>query len=102
MSTLVELIEIKKDSKGNYMLNTIYVNPNQIVFMQENRMIKQQLQEGKIGLGLNQNFTQFTDIRMNFSSYVSNYIKTEQNCQDLFSYGVDFDGLTLAFNNYLI
>jgi hypothetical protein len=72
MSTLVELIEIKKDSRGNYMLNTIYVNPNQIVFMQENRQIKQQLQEGKIGLGLNQNFTQFTDIRMNFSSYVSN------------------------------
>ena len=73
MSTLVELVEIKKDSKGNYMLNTIYVNPNQIVFMQEkNRQIKQQLQEGKIGLGLNQNFTHFTDIRMNFSSYVSN------------------------------
>ena len=72
MGTLVELIEIKKDSKGNYMLNTIYVNPNQIIFMQENRMIKQQLQEGKIGLVLNQNFTQFTDIRMNFSSYVSN------------------------------
>ena len=72
MSTLVELIEIKKDTKGNYMLNTIYVNPNQIVFMQENRQIKQQLQEGKIGLGLNQNFTTFTDIRMNFSSYVSN------------------------------
>ena len=72
MSTLVELVEIKKDSKGNYMLNTIYVNPNQIVFMQENRQIKQQLQEGKIGLGLNQNFTTFTDIRMNFSSYVSN------------------------------
>ena len=71
MGTLVELIEIKKDSKGNYMLNTIYVNPNQIVFMQENRVIKQQLREGKIGLGLNQNFTHFTDIRMNFSSYVS-------------------------------
>jgi len=71
MKTLVELIEIKKDSKGNYMLNTIYVNPNQIVFMQENRVIKQQLREGKIGLGLNQNLTQFTDIRMNFSSYVS-------------------------------
>ena len=71
MAALVELVEIKKDSKGNYMLNTIYVNPNQIVFMQENRRMKQQLQEGKIGLGLNQNFTQFTDIRMNFSSYVS-------------------------------
>ena len=25
-----------------------------------------------MGLGLNQNFTRFTDIRMNFSSYVSN------------------------------
>ena len=72
MGILIELVEIKRDQKGNYMLNTIYVNPNQIVFMQENRAIKQQLQEGKIGLGLNQNFTQFTDIRMNFSSYVSN------------------------------
>ena len=71
MGTLVELVEIKKDSNGKYMLNTIYVNPNQIVFMQENRMIKQQLKEGKLGLGLNQNFTCFTDIRMNFSSYVT-------------------------------
>jgi hypothetical protein len=71
MGTLVELVEIKKDSNGNYMLNTIYVNPNQIVFMQENRMIRQQLKEGKLGLGLNQNFTCFTDIRMNFSSYVT-------------------------------
>lgn len=71
MSTLVELIEIKRDSKGNYMLNSIYVNPNQIIFMQENKMLKQQLQEGKIGLGLNHSFTTFTDIRMNFSSYVS-------------------------------
>ena len=72
MSTLVELIEIKKDSKGNYMLNTIYVNPNQIVFKQENRQIKQQLEDRKIGLGINTNFTQFIYIRINFSSYVSN------------------------------
>ena len=72
MSVLVELIEVKRDLKGNYMLNTIYINPRQIVFMQENREMKQKLQEGKIGLGLNQSFTNFTDIRMNFSSYVTN------------------------------
>ena len=72
MKKLIELVEIKKDSKGNYMLNTIYINPDQIIFMQENQLVKQHLQEGKMGLGLNQNFTRFTDIRMNFSSYVSN------------------------------
>lgn len=71
MRTLVELIEIKLDSKGNYILNNIYVNPNQIVFMQEDRAMKMKLKEGKIKLGLNQTFTNFTNIRMNFSSYVS-------------------------------
>ena len=49
---LVELIEIKEDSKGNYFLNNIYVNPAQIVFLTENRTMKQKLQEGKMNLGL--------------------------------------------------
>ena len=68
---LVELIEIKEDSKGNYFLNNIYVNPAQIVFLTENRTMKQKLKEGKMNLGLNQNFTNFTNVRMNFHTYVS-------------------------------
>ena len=71
---LVELVEIKEDSKGNYFLNKIYVNPEQIVFLTENRTMKQKLQEGKLSLGLNQNFTNFTNVRMNFHTYVSEII----------------------------
>ena len=74
MKNLVELVEIKQDPSGNYMLNRVYVNPNQIVFMQENREMKQQLKEGKLNLGLNQNFTSFTNIRMNFHSYASDMV----------------------------
>ena len=74
MKNLVELVEIKQDPSGNYMLNSVYVNPNQIVFMQENRELKQPLKEGKVNLGLNQNFTSFTNIRMNFHSYASDMI----------------------------
>tara|TARA_R100001509_G_scaffold90151_1_gene51790 strand:+ start:1017 stop:1304 length:288 start_codon:yes stop_codon:yes gene_type:complete len=62
---LVELVEIKKDSLGNYALHNVYVNPLQIVFLTENRNLKQALQEGKMNLGLNQEFTSFTNIRMN-------------------------------------
>ena len=71
---LIELVEIKEDSKGNYFLNNIYLNPAQIVFLTENRTMKQKLQEGKLSLGLNQNFTNFTNVRMNFHTYVSEII----------------------------
>ena len=62
---LVELIQVKQDAKGNYSLATVFVNPQQIVFISENRAMRQELQEGKINLGLNQSFTCFTNIRMN-------------------------------------
>lgn len=68
---LVELIQIKEDSRGKYFLKNIYVNPSQIVFLTEDRSMKQKLQEGKLSLGLNQNFTNFTNVRMNFHSHVS-------------------------------
>jgi len=71
---LVELIEVKTDSNGNYFLNNIYVNPAQIVFLTENRDMKQKLQEGKLNLGLNQNFTNFTNVRMNFHTYVAEIV----------------------------
>ena len=68
---LVELIQIKQDAKGNYMLSPVYVNPRQIIYLSENRTLKSRLQEGKLGLGLNQNFTNFTDVRLNHNSYAS-------------------------------
>ena len=40
MKNLVELVEIKQDSSGEYILNSVYINPSQIVFMKENREMK--------------------------------------------------------------
>jgi len=71
---LVELIEIKENSKGAYALKTIYINPDQVVFLTENNTMKQKLQEGKLNLGLNQNFTNFTNVRMNFQSHAVNIV----------------------------
>ena len=71
---LVELIEIREITRDNYSLKTIYINPDQVVYLSENNKMKQQLQEGKLNLGLNQNFTNFTNIRMNYQSYASNLV----------------------------
>ena len=68
---LVELVQIKQDTRGNYSLSSVFVNPQQIVYLSENRAMKSNLQEGKLGLGLNQNFTNFTDIRLNHNSHAS-------------------------------
>ena len=70
---LVELVQVtKRDSI--YHLKAVYVNPQQIVFMSEDSKMKQELQEGKLKLGLNQTFTSFTRIRMNMSGYVEEII----------------------------
>ena len=68
---LVELIQIKEDARGEFILSPVFVNTQQIVYLSENRSLKQKLQEGKIKLGLNQNFTNFTDVRLNHNSYAS-------------------------------
>jgi hypothetical protein len=70
---LVELIQVIQRDK-NYQLKSVYVNPQQIVFMSEDLRMKQELQEGKLKLGLNQTFTNFTRIRMNMSGYVEEII----------------------------
>ena len=70
---LIELIQVKQRN-DTYNLSTVYVNPQQIVFMSEDLRMKQELQEGKIKLGLNQTFTNFTRIRMNMSGYVEEII----------------------------
>tara|TARA_Y100000114_G_scaffold96246_1_gene89563 strand:- start:3541 stop:3828 length:288 start_codon:yes stop_codon:yes gene_type:complete len=71
---LVELVEIRETERGEYSLKSIYINPDQVVYLSENSKLKQSLQEGKINLGLNQNFTNFTNVRMNYQSYASNLI----------------------------
>ena len=71
---LVELIQITETTREKYSLKTIYINPDQVVYLSENSQLKQRLQEGKINLGLNQNFTNFTNVRMNYQSYASNII----------------------------
>lgn len=68
---LVELIQIKEDTKGQFVLNPIFINTQQIVYLSENRSMKRKLEEGKLNLGLNQNFTNFTDVRLNHNSYAS-------------------------------
>jgi len=70
---LVELIQVKQRN-NTYSLTPVYINPQQIVFMSEDLKMKQQLQEGKLNLGLNQNFTCFTRIRMNMSDYVQEIV----------------------------
>ena len=70
---LVELIQLRQRN-NIYSLSPVYINPQQIVFLSEDLKMKQQLQEGKLNLGLNQNFTSFTRIRMNMSDYVQEII----------------------------
>lgn len=71
---LVELIQITETEREKYSLKTIYINPDQVVYLSENSQLKQRLQEGRMNLGLNQNFTNFTNVRMNYQSYASNII----------------------------
>ncbi len=70
---LVELIQLRQRN-NTYSLSPVYINPQQIVFLSEVLKMKQHLQEGKLNLGLNQNFTSFTRIRMNMSDYVQEII----------------------------
>ena len=70
---LVELVQVRKRNEI-YSLAPVYINPQQIVFLSEDLKMKHQLQEGKLNLGLNQNFTCFTRIRMNMSDYVQEIV----------------------------
>jgi len=73
VNMLVELIQLRQRN-NTYSLTPVYINPQQIVFLSEDLKMKQHLQEGKLNLGLNQNFTSFTRIRMNMSDYVQEII----------------------------
>ena len=71
---LIELVQIKQDRRGNYSLDKVYVNPRQIIYMSENTTMRETLKEGKMKLGLNQNLTSFTNIKLNYNDYSSDIV----------------------------
>ena len=71
---LVELVQIKETNRGEYVLSPIFINSLSIVFLSENKELRFKLQEGKLNLGLNQNFTNFTDVRLNHAQGYSSTI----------------------------
>jgi len=61
---MIKLVQIKKNSYGQYSLAQVYVNPSHIIFMTENSDLKGLLKEGKINLKLEKSLT-FTKIKIN-------------------------------------
>tara|TARA_B100001778_G_scaffold320917_1_gene311780 strand:- start:1588 stop:1872 length:285 start_codon:yes stop_codon:yes gene_type:complete len=61
---LVELIEIKKRSNNQYVLEKIYLNPKHIVYISEERVISSLIKEGKINLGIVED-AKFSKIKIN-------------------------------------
>ncbi len=61
---VVELVQIKKVGKESFRLSSIYVNPQHIVFLSEDKLYKSYLSEGRIQIGLNKS-TIFTKIKLN-------------------------------------
>tara|TARA_R100000008_G_scaffold81328_1_gene64433 strand:- start:1264 stop:1548 length:285 start_codon:yes stop_codon:yes gene_type:complete len=61
---LVELVEVKKKTEGQYALEKIYLNPKHIVYIREDRLIQTIVREGKANLGLVKGAT-FSKIRIN-------------------------------------
>ena len=49
---LVELVEVKKKTDVQYMLQKIYLNPKHIVYITEDTGIKSLVKEGKVDLGI--------------------------------------------------
>ena len=66
---LIPLIRIKMITGEKYILQQIYVNPVQIVYISEDYKLIQKLKEGKISLDLHVS-TGFTKIKMHLNGYV--------------------------------
>lgn len=64
---LIGLIQIFKNGR-DYFLEKIYINPSQIIYMQEDKVFKRKLKEGVISLDLNQS-CDFTRIRIKMDTY---------------------------------
>jgi len=60
---MIELIQIKK-LDSNFELSTVFINPNHIIYLSEERIYKSYLREGKMNLGLHKE-TVFTKVKIN-------------------------------------
>ena len=61
---LIKLIKITEQSSNKYVIEEVYLNPSHIVFLEEDKSIKNKLVEGKIKLGLDER-TEFTKVILN-------------------------------------
>ena len=80
---MIKLVQIKKNSYGQYNLTQVYVNPSHIIFMTENSELKSLLKEGKIDLKLEKSLS-FTKIKINEnnSTIEINVVGTPESIED--------------------
>ncbi len=70
---MIELIQIKKLDEESFRLSTIYLNPQHIVSLSEDRLFRSYLAEGKMDIGLNR-ATVFTKIKLHEGNKTSDVI----------------------------
>ena len=70
---MIKLVQITKHSLSEYRLTNIFVNPEHIIFMSEHLGMKNDLNEGKIKIGINTQAT-FTKIKINENSGFSEIV----------------------------
>jgi len=80
---MIKLVQIKKNSYGQYNLTQVYVNPSHIIFMKENSELRSLLKEGKIDLKLEKSLS-FTKIKINEnnSTIEINVVGTPESIED--------------------
>ena len=80
---MIKLVQIKKNSYGQYNLTQVYVNPSHIIFMTENSELRSLLKEGKIDLKLEKSLS-FTKIKINEnnSTIEINVVGTPESIED--------------------
>ena len=69
---LIPVVQIVKSGR-EYILKEVYINPRKIIYMSEERLYKQNLEEGKIKLDLHPNTT-FTNIKISMSDHTKEII----------------------------
>mgnify|MGYP003155523361 CR=1 FL=1 len=70
---MIELVQIRKLGDESFQLSTIYINPQHIVSLSEDRIYKNYLTEGKIKIGLNRG-TVFTKVKVHEGNTTSDVI----------------------------
>ena len=70
---LVQLVEIKKRTNGQYALEKIYLNPKHIVYISEDTTTNSLMKEGKISLGL-VDTAKFSKVKINHDSGINEII----------------------------